>query len=335
VLFKPDEETKAAIHLLIDTFDFDLSPAALRARCCLAFILLLLTPFQLAAEEKPKVDEPPKKLTRPDGSPDVPSDDIFGFTAPTGIGNPGDQSFISENSGGAGKRDGAYGVVTTKNSYARTMTDHFWLDIAVFGTGFRSRAVSALPGDVNTFAFDGFSGEFAYTILDRSWKNPFAITLSTEPRWARRDQVSGLKSDTFIGEMKVLIDAVIIPDKLFWGMNLNYMPTVQQSLTQPGQAVSSAGTNASMALTYEVNPSFFFGGETRYLSTFNRLNLTQRAGHALFAGPTVLVKFTEAAVLNVVWTPQVWGRAAGSQYRALDLDNYERHEFRVKLVLTF
>jgi hypothetical protein len=46
------------------------------------------------------------------------------------------------------------------------------------------------------------------------------------------------------------------------------------------------------------------------------------------------VKLSEEAALNIAWTPQIAGRASGVPGR-LDLDNFERHQLRVKLTASF
>jgi len=38
--------------------------------------------------------------------------------------------------------------------------------------------------------------------------------------------------------------------------------------------------------------------------------------------------------LNLVWTPQIRGHAIDTD-RRLDLDNFERHQFRAKLATSF
>ena len=67
------------------------------------------------------------------------------------------------------------------------------------------------------------------------------------------------------------------------------------------------------------------------LSAFTGLFLNQNIGNAFFMGPTLAIAFQGERVLNFVWTPQVAGRAhPASVPGALDLDNFDRHHFRVK-----
>jgi hypothetical protein len=55
----------------------------------------------------------------------------------------------------------------------------------------------------------------------------------------------------------------------------------------------------------------------------------------VFAGPTLFVKLSEKAAFNVSWTPQVAGRSQDNPGRRLDLDNFERHQLRVKFTTNF
>jgi len=67
------------------------------------------------------------------------------------------------------------------------------------------------------------------------------------------------------------------------------------------------------------------------LSIFAGLFLNENLGNAFFAGPTLAIAFQNGRMLNLVWTPQLAGRAhPASAPGPLDLDNFERHQFRIK-----
>jgi len=118
-------------------------------------------------------------------------------------------------------------------------------------------------------------------------------------------------------------------------MNLNYAPGTQRGMEPGAKWEDSAGTSVSSALTYAWSPTVFTGGEVRVLSAFNRAFFGRYAGSALFIGPTFLWKITDKVAFNAVWTPQVAGRAQSNRDRLLDLDNFERHQFRAKLAVQF
>jgi hypothetical protein len=270
----------------------------------------------------------------PETFANVPGGDIFGFTSGTDVGERGDCGLAFEYSGRAGKADGSYWAGTLKTQFSATLADNFAVALSPFVTHHRIRGVTDLD-DANQIRFDGFSGEASYRFIERSAGNPIAATVSMEPRWARVDGTSGGAVTAYSVEFKLFVDAVLIPGKLFAAINLNYAPATQKADADPtGAWIKSSSTNTSGALTYQVNERVFVGAELRYLTAFEGATLDHTVGEALFGGPTMLVKLTDSTALNVVWTPQMWGRGTTLD-RQLDLDNFERHQFRLKLATSF
>ena len=75
----------------------------------------------------------------------------------------------------------------------------------------------------------------------------------------------------------------------------------------------------------------FLGVEGHLLSAFTGPALNYNVGNAFFMGPTLAIAFQGERMLNFTWTPQVAGRALPPRCRGpLDLDNFDRHHFRVK-----
>src|SRR5271169_237680 len=124
----------------------------------------------------------------------VPGEDIFGFTSPTDVGKSGDSGFVNENDGRFGKRQGTYGALNTKYEFSRTVADSWWMAGSLFGAYYHSQDVIGLV-DVNHVAFDGLSFEIEHLIVERSAGQPFAVSISVEPRWGRLDSVAGLPSN--------------------------------------------------------------------------------------------------------------------------------------------
>ncbi len=116
--------------------------------------------------------------------PQVPNDDIFGFTTPTDIGQAGDINFANENDGRLGKRDGRYNALDSKLEFSRTLSGDWWIAGSLFSA---YNHVQNVPGlmNVDHFAFDGLSLEIEHRILSRSVNNPFAASISVQPRWGR------------------------------------------------------------------------------------------------------------------------------------------------------
>jgi hypothetical protein len=274
-----------------------------------------------AAERGPAVSE-------------VPGDDIFGFTSPTDIGNPGDIVFGNENDGRFGKRSGSYRALNTKYEFSKTLSQDWWIAGSFFGAFNHIRNNPDLD-DVSRSAFDGLSFEIERRILRRSPGNPFAIALSLEPRWGRIDGTSGQFSNSYGAAFKLFVDAVMIPDVLFWGANLQFSSQSAEDPMDRSHWIKSSSTLASMALAYQLpNKIFLVGVEARYLSAFDGAWLNYNVGKALYLGPTFLWRVTEKIGINLTYQPQISGRAAGNPER-LDLDNFERAQFRAKLAVTF
>lgn len=264
---------------------------------------------------------------------DVPSGDIFGFTDPTNTGDPGDKGLSFELTGRAGKRGGAYVSPTLNTEFGVTPAENVELELSSWTTGHRIRGVPELD-DKGQVRFDGLSGELTYRFLERSSTNRVAAAFSIEPRWARVDGTSGERETALSTELKLFVDAVIVPDRLFAAVNVNYAPGVSRSLVEARAAWERfSTTNVSGALTYQISERLFIGVEARWLASFTGAFLNELDGHALHIGPTMALKLSDSATLNMVWTPQVYGRA-DDERGTLDLTNFERHQFGVKFAMS-
>lgn len=269
-----------------------------------------------------------------DKFPNVPSGSIFGFTSGTGVGIPGDCGVAFEYSGRAGKTDGSYRRGALETQFGATIADNVSITLSPFFISHHIRNVTDLD-DLKQTRFDGLSGKVRYRFLERSARMPLAATFSVEPRWARVAGTSGVGVTAYSAEFKLSVDAALIADRLFGAMNFNYAPAVRKIDADPLEDwVRTSSTNVSGALTYQLNDRLFVGGEFRYLTAFEGAFLNHQTGNAIFAGPTMLVKITDATSLNLVWTPQIRGHAINSD-RTLDLDHFERHQFRAKLAMSF
>jgi hypothetical protein len=264
----------------------------------------------------------------------VPGDDIFGFTTPTDVGKPGESGFANENDGRFGKRQGTYRALNTKYEFSHTVADGWWTAGSLFGAYYHAHDVTGLV-DVNQFVFDGLSFEIEHRIVDRSAGQPFAVSISVEPRWGRLDFVAGLPSNSYTAAFKLFVDAPILPDKLYWAANMIWASQRAQDPNNPSQWLDSSATLLSTALTYQISPQLFAGVEVRYFSVFNGAWLNSNIGNALYAGPTMLWKINEKVAFNTTFQPQVAGHSTANPNLNLDLDNFERAQFRAKLSISF
>lgn len=299
-------------------------------RCPKLLVALVGAALALAATQPVRAEAPSSESPEQKGF-EVPGGDIFGFTDPTDVGDKGDRGLALELSNLAGKRSGRYWSPTLKTQIGYTPADNFAIALSPFVTAHRIREVPDLDNRTST-RFDGFSGEVAYRFIERSQTNPLAATVSVEPRIARVDAVSGERVRAYANEFKLFLDTVVIPDTLYAAVNVNYSLATQRGMDDTW--ADSSGTSVSAALTYQVTNRIFAGVEGRWLTAFSGAFLDDQTGWGVFAGPTLLVKITESAALNLVWTPQLTGRASGVD-RPLDLDNFERHQFRAKFATSF
>jgi hypothetical protein len=261
--------------------------------------------------------------------PDVPGDDIFGFTSATDVGKPGDTGFANENDGRLGKRDGSYFALNTKYEFSRTFAPDWWIAGSLFAARNYARNVTDIP-NIDKVAFDGVSFEIAHRIVSRSATYPFAITLSVEPRWGLIDGSTGLRSDSIGAEFKFFVDAIVVPDKIFWAANLTWAPQSAQDPFDRTTWLESSSALVSTAVAFQLTPQFFVGAEARYLMAFDTALPQHKIGEALYLGPTLLWKVTDAVAFNTTYQPQIAGRSIATPWSHLDLDNFERAQFRFK-----
>jgi hypothetical protein len=261
--------------------------------------------------------------------------DIFGFTGTSDTGNKGDIALGLENDGRISKRDGRYFAFSSKAFAGYTFADNWWVGVAAFGTLHNIRNVTAQPFNLNRGQIDGGSVEIMHRLISRSASNPFAVALAFESRWGRFDGGSGLRATSSSNEFKLHVDAVVIPGRLFWAGNLNWSPTRQQDPLARNVWLRSSGTNISTALAAAVTESATIGAELRYQTQFNSLLPRRYAGHAVFLGPTAMIKVNEVISINGTFAMQIAGSAKATPGQHLDLDNFERRIFRVSLQAGF
>jgi hypothetical protein len=128
---------------------------------------------------------------------------------------------------------------------------------------------------------------------------------------------------------------VVLPDKLYWAANLIWTPQRAQDPNNRSRWLDSSTTQASTALSYQISAQLFVGAEVRYLSAFDTIWLNHNIGNALYVGPTMLWKINEKVAFNATFQPQIVGRSITNPNLNLDLDNFERAQFRAKLAVSF
>jgi hypothetical protein len=295
----------------------------------------------------------------------VETENLFGFTLGSDTEEAGAKELALESVIRTGKR-GTYRGLGQKLEFSFGVTDDFSLSFALLGDYHRVRAVPGFDDIPGRYAFNGFGTEVRWRLLDRK-TSPFGLTLHLEPSVARIDEVTGQAGRKLGSENKLIFDQELIPDTLFGAVNLLY--DIERMKERRSGFVSERSANIGVggALAYRVADDVFVGGEARYLRAYEGFSLKKWQGHAVYLGPTLFAKFLENGWLSLAWNIQVAGREAidradradaVAEYNAaveaaaaagdvlppapifprrgpVDLVNFERHQFRVKVGFAF
>jgi hypothetical protein len=273
--------------------------------------------------------------------PEVPGDDIFGFTSTTDTGEKGERAFANELNGFRGVRFGSYNVLSNKMEFSYTPAEDWWVAASAFISSNRISGVTADRtvyggsdiADISKTQFEGFSAEVQYRVIKRSAANPFALAVAVEPAYAFVDLGTGQRSEGYGAAFKLLADAVVVPDFLYWGANIVWAPMRAQDIDDRSVWLTSSVNQFSSALTMQLGKNLFVGAEVRQMAAYGGSFFTERVGYANYLGPTMLWKITDKIAFNATWQPQVSGRSIDNPTLRYDLDNFQRAQFRFKLVV--
>jgi hypothetical protein len=262
-----------------------------------------------------------------DEKDEIDTEEIFGFTEGSDVGEAGEKEVELEPFGRFGKRSGRYAAASSELSFKYTPFDNFRVAPAI---SFASHNISNVPGldNLNQFTFQGVGVDLRYRLLDREHA-PFGLTLAADLQRNRIDEMSGLLVEQYAIEFAALFDKELVPGRLFAALNLLYEPEWERErATGEWERESTIGIGAALAL--QVASGFFIGAEARYLRKYEGAALNTFLGEALFVGPTIYVKLPHDWFAAATWNVQVAGRAVGEPF-SLDLTNFERHEVLFKL----
>ncbi len=292
----------------------------------------VLAAFPGAADAQVKNPQVKKDNGKQNGIdiPEVPGDDIFGFTSTTDTGDKGDIGFANELTGFGGKRGGSFTALSNKMEFSYTPAEDWWVAASAFVSYNRIKGVPDFL-DVDTTQFEGLSTEIQYRLIKRTASNPFALAVAVEPAYAFVDLGTGRKSEAYGAAFKLLVDAVIVPDRIFWAANVVWAPVRSQDVDDRSIWMSSSASQLSTALTFQLSKSLFVGAEIMQSAAYNGSFFNERAGYAYYLGPTLLWKITDKVVFNTTWQPQIAGRSTDNPVLIYDLDTFTRSQFRFKL----
>jgi hypothetical protein len=262
---------------------------------------------------------------------EVDSEHIFGFVEGSDVGDKGEREAEIQTDGGFGKRRGDYAATSTAVQLKYSVTDNLrfapTIDIAYHN-------ITGVPDidDVHALAFQGFNFEIKYRVLNRT-RAPVGLTFVANPYWNRIDRATGERVEQYSLDLRALLDREIIKERLYAAFNIIYVPEwTKPDATGSWEPISTLGLGG--AVTSQIIPRLFFGGEMRYMRAYDGAVFNTFAGQALFIGPTLFVALSKHANVTLAWNAQVAGHAADAS-GALDLVNFERHQVRVRVGIGF
>jgi hypothetical protein len=259
------------------------------------------------------------------------SEHMFGFTVGSDIGSTGEMEIEAESDSAFGKRAGRY--IAALNSLQLKYT---WLENVRIAphVEFGLHSISAVPGmgDLGRASVASGGVEFKYRLLDRA-AAPFGLTFGLDVAMGRIDAATGLRAREHALDFSVALDRELVADRLFGALNFVYAPgwARDHDTRVWGQ---SAVLEVSGALVARIAEGVYAGGEVRYLRAYDGVGLSDFAGDAVFAGPSLYVMLSPRANMTIAWNAQVAGHAPGES-GSLDLARFERHQLRVRFGMGF
>jgi hypothetical protein len=277
-------------------------------------------------------DKPGEKKNETD------SEDLFGFTVGSDIGDVGETELSLDTQLRAARRGGRYRVWSPSLEAEYVPFENFSFAGSVAFDSFQIRGVQGLD-DRTTGGVSAVGAEFKYRFLKRD-ESGVGLTLSVAPRFGFFNQDSGERGIHTGLKARLSADTELVPDSVFAALNLSYEPERFRPKYavgpdgDPTQTERESTFGVSGALSFRLNETLFAGGELRYLRKYDGLAARSFQGEAVYLGPTLYWQVAEKVALSAAWNAQVTGHAKG-QPGALDLDNFERHQARLKLKVSF
>lgn len=280
-----------------------------------------------------------------DRSPEISSHYLFGFTYGTDIETEGKGELLSITRMDSGKRGpltptvdpdevrklaqgSSYQAIQETVEFEHTLTDRLQYALGVIGANHNIRGVQGFE-DANSTALRGLLGELRCIVLRRGVDAPVGVALHVEPRWGHVSGITGRAETSVESDNRLMIDAALIPNKLFAAVNIIHQP---QILREVGESkwFRRSYFGAFGGLSYFVNPKIAIGGGLQYLQSYsNGFWLNKFEGDALYAGPQLYVRLTDRLFFTGSFSTQVAGHSIVDP-RPLDLVNFARHSARIQ-----
>jgi hypothetical protein len=256
---------------------------------------------------------------------------LFGFTFGSDVNAVGEREAESEAVGRFGKTAGSYGATSQALGVKFVPFQNFSVQPTVAVSRFD---ISNVPGleDRRQLSYQAAALELRYRLIDRE-KAQFGLTIGSDPRRARVDEISGAPVEQYGAAFLLIVDKELVDKFVFAAFNLIYEPERTHSrVTGDWEQTSELGLSAALAA--QIRPGVLVGAEVRYMRSVDGLGLDRLTGNALFVGPTLYAKFSEKAWMSAAWSAQVAGRAHNG-IGALDTINFEQHRALLRFGYNF
>ncbi len=261
----------------------------------------------------------------------IDTEHLFGFIIGTDVGEIGDKEIEAEVVGDLGKRPGPYTALFPSLEYEFVPISNLRLAPTVLAAYHNVSGVADLD-DRRQFAFDGFSFDARYRLLDRSqWG--LGLAVNAEPHLGFVDETSGQWVDSYGADFAVAVDRELVPDRVVAALNLLYQPETSR-LHATGAWARDATAGIATGIMTQIAPGVLIGAEGRYLRKYNGVGLDNLAGQALFVGPTLYAQLTGRLWMIAAWSAQAAGRSVPSS-GTVDLMNFTRHQAKIQFGLEF
>lgn len=305
-----------------------------------AGLLILGSPIMIRAARAADADAPAARADADADADDdaggyeIDSENIFGFTDGSDVNDRGEQE-ISLTAVGAFGRDreepgsSHYSAWEAELEYEYGFTRNLTVSVGA-SFGYHDIENVAELEDISGGGFNGLSAELKYRFL--SWEHaPFGLAVSVEPEWSRYEDDSGERADGFELPFKLMIDKELVSETLFGAINILYAPewTDGEEGTEKESTLEISG-----ALSWQVSPGIFLGGELRYLAGYEGLAFEHFEGGAFYVGPSIYCQISKSAYLKAAYSYQVAGSSPESDGN-LDLISHERQQLKLNLGIEF
>lgn len=257
----------------------------------------------------------------------VPAD-AFGFATGSDVADLGAWGIGLDTVGANGTRGGtAYTLAPTVQVSGSFLP---CLEVGPYGflsyTNFKPYAGGA---STKTSIFGG-GIEMKYKLLGRA-PHGIGLTFAVSPNFANSDTTPGTNFSQFGNSFRLLADAELIKGKLYGAFNVELF----QTLPSNNPALNSSIFAVRGAVTSPVTDALFLGAEASYQRAYSGAWMNRYLANAFYVGPTFFWAINDKFTLNGTWAYQVAGEAKANPGRALGIDNFSRHQARLKLAYAF